>query len=78
MPRDLPLSNGKLLVCFDLEYRIRDVFYPHVGQENHAGGHMFRLGVWVDGAFSWSTTMLSHIRTSTGSSGRHSASIWRQ
>jgi len=29
------------------------VFYPHVGQENHAGGHMFRLGVWVDGAFSW-------------------------
>ncbi|MBI4503703.1 MAG: glycoside hydrolase family 15 protein [Gemmatimonadetes bacterium] len=53
MPRDLPLSNGKLLVCFDLEYRIRDVFYPHVGQENHSGGHLFRFGIWADGAFSW-------------------------
>jgi len=53
MPRDLPLCNGTLLVNFDLEYRVRDVFYPHVGQENHAGGHLFRLGFWADGAFSW-------------------------
>jgi hypothetical protein len=29
MPRDLPLSNGSLLVPFDLEYRIRDVYFPH-------------------------------------------------
>ena len=53
MPRDLPLSNGKLLVGFDLEYRIRDIYYPHVGKENHATGHVFRFGVWVDGKFSW-------------------------
>jgi len=38
MPRDLPLSNGRLLVMFDLEYRIRDLYYPHVGKENHATG----------------------------------------
>jgi len=32
MPRDLPLSNGTLLVAFDLQYRIRDVCFPHVGE----------------------------------------------
>jgi GH15 family glucan-1,4-alpha-glucosidase len=53
MPRDLPLSNGTLLVAFDLEYRIRDVYFPHVGMENHAVGHPFRVGVWVDGRFDW-------------------------
>ncbi len=28
MPRDLPLSNRSLLVAFDLEHRIRDVYFP--------------------------------------------------
>ena len=53
MPRDLPLSNGRLLVAFDREYRIRDVYFPHVGKANHAVGHPFRLGVWVGGQFAW-------------------------
>jgi len=53
MPRDLPVGNGKLLVCFDQDYCIRDLYYPHVGQENHAGRHSFRLGVWADNRFSW-------------------------
>jgi glucoamylase len=53
MPRDLPLSNGTLLVAFDLAYRIRDVYFPHVGMENHAVGHAFRVGVWADGQFAW-------------------------
>lgn len=30
MPRDLPLSNGSLLVAFNLEDRIRDIYFPHV------------------------------------------------
>ena len=53
MPRDLPLGNGSLLVAFDKDYQIRDLYWPHVGQENHALGHAFRLGVWVDGQFRW-------------------------
>ena len=53
MPRDLPLSNGTLLVAFDLEYRMCDIYFPHVGMENHAVGHPFRVGVWVDGRFGW-------------------------
>lgn len=53
MPRDIPVSNGNLLVAFDLDYRIRDIFYPRIGQENHTRGQEFRFGVWADGHFSW-------------------------
>ncbi|MHB8987215.1 MAG: glycoside hydrolase family 15 protein [Desulfobulbia bacterium] len=53
MPRDIPVGNGRLLVCFDQEYRIRDLFFPHVGQENHVSGDFCRFGVWVDGLFRW-------------------------
>lgn len=53
MPRDIPVTNGNLLVNFDLDYRIRDIYFPWIGQENHTRGHEFRLGVWADGAFSW-------------------------
>ena len=34
MPKDIPVGNGNLLLNFDLHYRIRDVYYPWVGQEN--------------------------------------------
>ena len=53
MPRDLPLSNGTLLVAFDCDYRPRDVYFPHVGSENHTAGKPMRLGVWADGRFAW-------------------------
>jgi len=53
MPRDLALSNGRLLVMFDRQYRIRDLYFPHVGKENHGTGHSFRCGVWVGGQVSW-------------------------
>jgi len=51
--RDIPVGNGKLLVNFDDKYQIRDIYFPHVGQENHTEGFPFRFGVWVDGDFSW-------------------------
>ncbi len=53
MPRDLPLGNEKLLVSFDSNYVIRDIYYPYIGRENHCVGHEFRVGVWVNGQFSW-------------------------
>jgi glucoamylase len=53
MPRDLPIGNGSLLVAFDDHYVVRDLFWPFVGQENHAMGHPFRMGVWVDDQFRW-------------------------
>lgn len=53
MPRNLPLGNGQLLVAFDRTHQIHDLYYPHVGQKNHALGHPFRMGVWVSGEFRW-------------------------
>jgi GH15 family glucan-1,4-alpha-glucosidase len=53
MPRDLPVGNGTLLVNFDTRYALRDIYFPHVGQENHTAGARNRFGVWVDGAFAW-------------------------
>ena len=51
--RDIPVGNGSLLVNFDDKYQIRDIYYPHVGQENHTEGFPFRFGVWADEEFSW-------------------------
>src|SRR5215468_12514862 len=51
MPRDLPLANGRMLVNFDFEYNVRDVYWPHVGERNQTLGHVNHFGVWVDGAF---------------------------
>ncbi|MBS0169802.1 MAG: glycoside hydrolase family 15 protein [Nitrospira sp.] len=53
MPRDLPVGNGSLLVAFDGTYQLRDLYWPYVGLENHTDGHVFRVGVWVDGLFTW-------------------------
>jgi GH15 family glucan-1,4-alpha-glucosidase len=53
MPRDIPVGNGKFLICFDQHYNIRDLYFPHVGQENHVQGEYCRLGIWVDNRFSW-------------------------
>ena len=76
MPRDIPLGNGKLLITFDRYYRIRDIYYPHVGKENQTVGHPWRFGVWVDGRLSWlgpdwqislkyeEGTMVSHVEAS--------------
>ena len=48
MPRDIPVGNGRLLVTFDRHYQIRDLYFPHVGQENHAGAGPCRFGVYAD------------------------------
>ncbi|HVH64861.1 MAG TPA: glycoside hydrolase family 15 protein [Candidatus Acidoferrum sp.] len=53
MPRDLPLGNGNLLVNFDHNYELRDIYYPRIGQENHTSGGPCRFGIWVEGRFAW-------------------------
>jgi GH15 family glucan-1,4-alpha-glucosidase len=53
MPRDLPLGNGRLLVNFDKQYNLRDIYWPHVGQELHTAGEVSYTGVWVNGKFAW-------------------------
>jgi glucoamylase len=53
MPRDLPIGNSRLMLAFDQYYNLRDLYFPHVGQENHLGGDLSRFGVSVDGHFAW-------------------------
>jgi GH15 family glucan-1,4-alpha-glucosidase len=53
LPRSVLFSNGRFAVALDDKACIRDVYFPFVGLENHAVGHQFRFGVWVDGRFEW-------------------------
>lgn len=53
MPRDIPIANGRMLVNFDSNYTLRDIYWPHIGQQNQSMGNPNRTGVWVDGQFAW-------------------------
>lgn len=53
MARDLAIGNGSLLINFDQQYNLADLYFPHVGKYNHTNGTPSRFGVWVDGRFSW-------------------------
>jgi glucoamylase len=53
MPRDIPVGNGSLLINFDANYQLRDLYWPYVGQENHTAGQPCRFGVWVENSFRW-------------------------
>lgn len=53
MARDIPVANGQILVAYDPEGLVRDLYYPHIGQENHINGACFRIGLWEEGLFEW-------------------------
>lgn len=55
MTRPLLLSNGSLHVGINLYGMVHDLYYPHVGLENHAAAQNMRhrIGVWVEDSFSW-------------------------
>jgi len=54
MARSIILGNGHTFVGFDDRGQIRDFHFPYVGLENHVGGDRYhRIGVFVDGMFSW-------------------------
>lgn len=55
MARPIVLSNGELHVGLNKYLMVHDFYYPYVGLENHAsaGSLRHRIGVWVDGSFSW-------------------------
>ncbi|TJY44487.1 glycoside hydrolase family 15 protein [Cohnella pontilimi] len=53
MARHLVTGNGKMLINLDNYGYIRDLYFPYVGQLNHVGGQLCRLGVWCNGEFAW-------------------------
>jgi GH15 family glucan-1,4-alpha-glucosidase len=54
MAKSLSFGNGSMLVLSDAFGRVRDIYFPFVGLENHAGAsNAHRVGVWVAGRYSW-------------------------
>ena len=53
MPRSFVIGNGNLLVGYDANYDVRDLFFPYVGMENQTVGNVCRTGFWIDGKFAW-------------------------
>ena len=53
MARALTLGNGSMLVCLDKFGFVRDFYFPYIGLENHVAGHRHRIGIMVNGDFSW-------------------------
>ncbi len=55
MSRPVVLSNGRLFVGLDSNGLVHDFYYPYVGLDNltNARSVPHKIGVWVDGKFSW-------------------------
>lgn len=55
MARHAILGNGSLTVGLDESGLVHDFYYPYVGQENltNSRDNRHKIGVWVDGIFSW-------------------------
>lgn len=54
MPRSLIIGNGSVLATYDSDAQMRDLYYPHVGMEDHTQyGDVHKVGVWVDDVFLW-------------------------
>jgi GH15 family glucan-1,4-alpha-glucosidase len=53
--RPVVLSNGQLFVGLDESGLVHDFYYPYVGLDNltNARSSQHKIGVWVDGQFSW-------------------------
>ena len=53
MPRSLVIGNGNVLVGFDANYSVRDLYFPRVGDANQTMGNVCRTGFFIDGRFAW-------------------------
>lgn len=55
MARAAILANGRLAVGLDEKGLVHDFYYPYIGLENltTARSMHHRIGIWVDGVFSW-------------------------
>lgn len=55
MGRPVVLSNGHLFIGLDENGLVHDFYFPYVGLENltNARSLHHKIGVWVDGQFSW-------------------------
>ncbi|MBN2306828.1 glycoside hydrolase family 15 protein [Candidatus Peregrinibacteria bacterium] len=56
MPRAAVSGNGNLLACLNRQNLLEDLYFPYVGMEDHIDfQHWHRVGVYINGRFSWLT-----------------------
>lgn len=56
MPRSIVTGNGNLLACLNKDNLLEDLYFPYIGMEDQIDfEHWHRVGVYVDGRFSWLT-----------------------
>jgi GH15 family glucan-1,4-alpha-glucosidase len=55
MARPIVLSNGRMHIGINDFGLVHDFYFPYVGLENHTigPGLRHRIGLFIDGAFSW-------------------------
>lgn len=55
MSRPVILSNGHILVGLNERGSVHDFYYPYVGLDNLTSARILnhKIGVWIDGKFSW-------------------------
>ena len=51
--REVVMGNGSLLVNFDRELNLRDLYWPYGGFENHGDGNRTSFAVFVENRLSW-------------------------
>src|ERR1700694_4145053 len=53
VPRSLVIGNGNVLVGFDANYAVRDIYFLRVGGTNQTMGSVCRTGFFMGGRFAW-------------------------
>jgi len=53
VPRSIVIGNGNVLVGFDPNYTVRDLYFPRVGDANQTMGNPCHTGFFIDGKFAW-------------------------
>src|SRR5260370_15427040 len=53
MPRSIVIGNGNVLVGFDPNYTVRDLYFPRVGDANQTMGNPCHTGFFIHGKFAW-------------------------
>jgi len=53
MPKPITLGNGNILVNLDFKGRVADLYFPYIDREDQIGQFVHKIGVFVDGQFSW-------------------------
>ena len=59
MPRDLPVGNGTLLITFDQDYCLRDIYYPFIGKKT----------IRRDTSLDWASGLMANSIGSKGTGG---------